>query len=72
MGVTVDLHLLAGLAHRLEKGLFRIHSTDINIAVGQGRGRRAAAGIGDHHVVGTMGGACADAGRSAAGTGSST
>lgn len=68
VGMTGDLHLLAGLANGFH-GLLGVHGADVDIAVCQRR-RRRAGGVDHHDIVGSMGRACADAGRSAPGTGS--
>lgn len=67
--VAVHFHLLAGLAHRLEEGLLAVHGADVDVAVGQGGHGWTPARICDHHVVGAVGGAGADAGGGAAGAG---
>ena len=46
----MDLDLLAGLANRL-KGLLAVKSTDIDVAVAQGRNRWACARVSQHDVV---------------------
>ena len=69
MGVAVHLHLLAGLAHRLQEGLLCVHGADVDVAVGQGGHGWTPAVIRDYHIVGAVGGACADTGGCTAGAG---
>lgn len=47
--VTMHLHLLAGLTHRLV-GLLRVQRTDMHVAIAQGGGW-AAVGIVYQHIV---------------------
>lgn len=57
VSMAMDLHLLAGLADRLEDRLLllllRFHGADVDVAVVQG-GRRAGTGVCYQHVVGTV------------------
>lgn len=54
VSVTVDLHLLAGLADGLEVLVLCLNRSDVDIIVVQRRGiRRAAAEVCEHHIIGT-------------------
>lgn len=62
--VAAGLQLLGWLADRLE-GLLGFEVGDVDIAVVQREGCRAAGRVREHEVIGALGGNCADGSRCA-------